>query len=561
MDQFTLQNKRLESVVDLIIQFAQGNFDAREQMTDEDDHINAIISGLNMLGEELGYTRSELTNKNLLLQNILDNIDEIVYVVDTDKNDIINKSRFNIMGSQVKNVLGYSQDELTGDFSSWSDIIYPHDVEIVKNAIKVAVYSGETTRFAYRMMHKLTREYIWLEDTLVPQKGADGNVVHLFGSAHNISERKKSEEMLVEQKRFMDYILNALPADIAVFDASQRYVFISPNAEKNPEIRKWVIGKTDLDLHRQKGRNTALAQVRLQKVQQAIESGKEAEWIEEDASEGEAEKKYILEKHQPVFEGNTLKYIIRYGTDISQLKKSEVEKGQLISELNKRYNELTQFNYIVSHNLRAPVANIRGLSTLLKAPISEAEKSKTIDYITRAAENIDHMLFDLNTILSAKSPLNEKIEAFSMLQVIEEAKNNLERQIADSNATITLSIDPGAEHLRSIKSYIQSTVFNLISNAIKYKSVEPLHISIDIKQRNAFTTIEVRDNGLGIDLETHGKYMFGLYKRFNMNVEGKGLGLHMSKVQVESLGGSIAVKSEPGKGSLFTVSIPCNLSL
>jgi signal transduction histidine kinase len=130
----------------------------------------------------------------------------------------------------------------------------------------------------------------------------------------------------------------------------------------------------------------------------------------------------------------------------------------------------------------------------------------------------------------------------------------LEQQLNQSQAFVCVDIDCEANQLTSIKSYVQSIIHNLISNAIKYKSpVRNPEISVKAWKDTEHTFIEVADNGMGIDLEQYGQQIFGLYKRFTTQSEGKGLGLHMTKAQVESLGGSISVESEADKGTTFRI--------
>ena len=96
-----------------------------------------------------------------------------------------------------------------------------------------------------------------------------------------------------------------------------------------------------------------------------------------------------------------------------------------------------------------------------------------------------------------------------------------------------------------------------MSNSIKYKSkTKPPKIRITVTKNNNMTEITVADNGVGINLDEHGKYIFGLYKRFNLDVEGKGLGLHMTKLQIEAMNGTIRVESKVNEGTTFTIKLP-----
>ena len=96
----------------------------------------------------------------------------------------------------------------------------------------------------------------------------------------------------------------------------------------------------------------------------------------------------------------------------------------------------------------------------------------------------------------------------------------------------------------------------MISNAIKYKSSKRnLIIKISAKKSDDKIIVKISDNGIGLDLKANGAYVFGLYKRFNFEIEGKGLGLHMTKNQVEALGGSIKIESELDKGTTFIITL------
>lgn len=259
-------------------------------------------------------------------------------------------------------------------------------------------------------------------------------------------------------------------------------------------------------------------------------------------------------------EAGKLLYIEGYLADITlskqqeEIQKTGDDNERLIREINNQYNELMQFSYIVSHNLRLPVANILGSSYLLEVETDEAEKRQLMKYISQSAESIDQLIKDLNNILAARSPLNEKIEQFSLSEIIQSTLHLLEKQIKEANAIFEVEVDATAEKIKSIKSYIQSAVLNLISNAIKYKSPErQLKIRVNARRQEKNITIQVADNGIGMDLDTYGTQLFGLYKRFHRHIEGKGLGLHMTKMQIELLGGSIQVNSAIDKGTTFTI--------
>ncbi len=214
-----------------------------------------------------------------------------------------------------------------------------------------------------------------------------------------------------------------------------------------------------------------------------------------------------------------------------------------------------QFNYIVSHNLRTPITQILGLCNVLSFPnTSEQEKTKIIEYFKNTADKMDSLVKDLNAILSTKAALNERKELVYFKEILKSIMNTLENQITESQATININIQNGVESISIIKRYLESVMYNLLSNSLKYSSKKRKpHIIISITKSEDFIEISVADNGIGIDLNQNGKYLFGLYKRFNLDTEGKGLGLHMTKSQVEAMEGVISAKSELDKGTTFTI--------
>jgi len=104
------------------------------------------------------------------------------------------------------------------------------------------------------------------------------------------------------------------------------------------------------------------------------------------------------------------------------------------------------------------------------------------------------------------------------------------------------------------KTYLESIFLNLVTNAIKYRSPDrnpEIHIETEIV--NDKIKLTIRDNGLGIDLVRHGHKLFGLNKTFHRHPDAKGVGLYLTKIQIETMGGSIYATSEVNKGTVFTI--------
>lgn len=243
-------------------------------------------------------------------------------------------------------------------------------------------------------------------------------------------------------------------------------------------------------------------------------------------------------------------------TDITLQKQEAQEKNRFVKELQEQNNSLQQFSHIVSHNLRAPVNNILGLTKMFDLPEEDAfSKKEIIKNLNQAAQNLDTIITDLNQILSYRGSIDNISENIPMEKSFSEVLELLRPQIEKEDALIHSSFK--VKQVKTVKSYLDSIFFNLISNALKFKSKERrLEINVSSFNEGNFTVLMVRDNGIGIDLEKHGNAVFGLYKRFHAHLQGRGIGLFLVKTQIESQGGKVEVESKVGEGTAFKVYFP-----
>jgi len=241
------------------------------------------------------------------------------------------------------------------------------------------------------------------------------------------------------------------------------------------------------------------------------------------------------------------------------LKVSGDELMQTAENLIQRNKELEQFTYIISHNLRAPVANIIGLSQLLTIGTDdEQEFQKLIINLGTSVQKLDDVILDLNHILQVKQQVHEQMELVSLSQIVEDLKKTFNLYI--QQGLVELNCDFSTiDTIHSLKGYIHSIFYNLISNSIKFKRTEEkLLLEVTGHNKGDKVIIYFKDNGKGIDLKHNGDKLFGLYRRFDTSVEGKGMGLYMVKTQVETLGGQVKVQSKLNSGTTFSIELPKN---
>jgi signal transduction histidine kinase len=220
------------------------------------------------------------------------------------------------------------------------------------------------------------------------------------------------------------------------------------------------------------------------------------------------------------------------------------------AELIEHNSRLEQFTYIISHNLRAPMARLVGLSTILDYAPSDRERADIVQLMVKSTAELDHVIRDLSQILAIQKLSTQVFSEIDLHQVILKVLDMLDREIEETRTTICMNLS--VDKLYSLPQYIESILFNLISNAIKYRNPSKrVEITIEAKKQNEQVVLHVSDNGLGIDLNKHKNSLFNLYKRFHFHVEGKGLGLYLVRTQVEAVGGQITVESSVDKGTTF----------
>jgi PAS domain S-box-containing protein len=267
--------------------------------------------------------------------------------------------------------------------------------------------------------------------------------------------------------------------------------------------------------------------------------------------------KYVFNKWR--FEFNDQNQPVRlYGIlqDITERKLAEMERINLVNDLIDRNTELEQFAYIISHNLRSPIANIIGASNALEDPeLTDEDKEILNKGINVSVRKLDAVVVDLNHILQVKGAMTDFKELVNFTEMVKDIEVSIANLIFESDIEIKYDFDEINE-IFTLKPYLYSVFFNLISNSVKYRKQQS-HCLIEIKSRMANNTIELifTDNGMGIDLMKQGDHVFGLYKRFHRNIEGKGMGLFMVKTQVRTLGGKISIQSTVGQGTEFTIQL------
>ena len=236
-----------------------------------------------------------------------------------------------------------------------------------------------------------------------------------------------------------------------------------------------------------------------------------------------------------------------------KINESKESLEVLANKLTAQNVQLADFAHITSHNLRAPVSNLNSLLEFYKTSESEEDKTNLFDKFEKV---INHLTLTLNTLVEAIKTKNETsaaLEDIAFDEVLNKTKEILSGEILKTGTVITSNFSK-ISNISYNKVYLESIFLNLVGNAIKYRSEFRVpQIRIETEMEDGKIKLMISDNGMGIDLDKHGHKLFGLNKVFHRHPDAKGVGLYMTKVQIEAMQGEIVATSKVNEGSTFTI--------
>ncbi|WP_207532144.1 PAS domain S-box protein [Desertivirga arenae] len=484
---------------------------------------------------------NETLRQKILSESIVNSLPGIFYFFDRGGNFLKWNKNFEL-------VSGFDAEEIAT--MQPLDFFSEEDKPSLKTAINDAFEKGESSLEAFfYTKEKVKVPYLFTARTII----FDGKTC-VVGTGLDISNRVAIEEALQKKEAMLSHVLNSIPQAIFWKDKESRYLgcnTVFARAAGFSSIDD-VVGKTDYEFPWNK---EEADKYRVDDAE-VISSGVPKIHFIETQTQASGEMIWADTTKLPLTDSNRNVYgILGIYEDISERKKAEEERERMTQDLIEKNINLKQFSYIVSHNLRSPINKILGLASLIKmAPFDDDQNTKLIEYIANEATSLDNVVKDLTTIVSFQDLGVNIKENIIIEEEVELVKSSLAQEIEESGTLIVCDFS-AVNNFKSVKSYFYSILYNLITNAIKYRNPErasEIHISTHYVDN--WICLSVSDNGIGIDLEKHRSEIFGLYSRFHTkDIPGKGMGLNLVKTQAETLGGKVEVESIPGEGSTFRI--------
>jgi len=452
----------------------------------------------------------------------------------------------------IEGVFGYKQNQVDKSSKWWFDNIHPEDS--IKMSIKLYSFiEQKTEKWQDQYRFKCADgSYKYVLDRGFILKDENGKSVRMIGAIQDITKQKEEEQRL----KLLETVITQTKDSVIItepdlYDGNiPKIVYVNPAfSVMSGYDSNEIIGKS---LNIFKGPNSDSQEY--EKLINAIKNKVECQ-VETISYTKNKEEYWVNFSMLPVYNSDgELSHWVSIQRDITEEKKQEVEKEQLIRELTQNNKDLQQFSYITSHNLRAPLSNLTGLLSLIDdIPIENEELKEILNGFNKSTHLLNETINDLVKVIIIKDNPSIEREDVMLKDIFENVLSQLDFLIGLHKPIIKFNFEE-VSFLNTNKAYLDSILLNLLTNSIKYKSESrKLKVNITANQLDDYVVLIFTDNGIGIDLERNRDKIFGLYQRFHDYPDSKGLGLYLVKSQVETMGGTINIESKVNAGTTFTL--------
>ena len=381
-------------------------------------------------------------------------------------------------------------------------------------------------------------------------KGPNGELFGAVVAMHDITERKKAlEKLQISEEAFRGNFENAA-IGMALLDIDGKWLKINQTLCQ-------IIGYSEEELY----------QLTFQEITHPDDLKADLDLVQElidgKRSHYQMEKRYIHKKGHIVHiilaaslvrnQSNQPLYFISQIIDITQQKNAEQEIKALLDVTKDQNERLKNFAHIVSHNLRSHSGNISMMMDILLEENPELSENEYLNLLKSASKNLGETIAHLNEVVLMNTAVIDNLKGVSLYNAIQNAIQNVSALARESKVAIENNINTD-EKVLAIPAYLDSIMLNFLTNAIKYSSDErDSYIKLSTIIEKDYLILKIEDNGLGIDLKRHGAKLFGLYKTFHYHKDARGVGLFITKNQIEAMGGKVEVSSEVDKGTTFSI--------
>lgn len=507
---------------------------------------NGDLQGAVLVFRDMTARRRSQMNQRLLASIVNSSDDAIIA---KDLNGIVTS-----WNKSAERIFGYTAEEMIGRPIA---IIAAPDRRDEMPRILERVRSGERVDHYETVRKAKDGRLINISLTVSPIRDEDGRIVGASKIARDITEQVRTRAELAQERERLRVTLESIGDGVITTDDEARVAYLNPAAEtltgwRNAEAQGKALEEVFRIINEDSRQTVENPATRVLRKGNVVGLANHTLLIRKDGSEIS-----IDDSGAPIrIDGGKISGVVLVFRDVSERRAAERLMNSQAIELRRTNDELNQFAYAISHDLREPLRNVTNFSELLvrhyKAePGSDARTFQT--WISEGVERMERLLNDLLAYSQTGAAFEESPGVVDANDALREALDNLNVTITETGAIVASDRLPAVSgHRGQLVQVFQ----NLVSNAIKYRSDATPRIHVGAQKDGREWTFRVSDNGIGISPE-HRTIIFGLFKRLHgRDIPGTGIGLAICSKVVERHGGRIWVDSRPGEGSEFFFSLP-----
>ena len=433
--------------------------------------------------------------------------------------------------------------------------------ELIKNAVADAIQHGTTYDLEVELI-TAKGNFVWTR-AIGQAEFKNGKCIRLYGVFQDIDGVKRAKESLHVLNEELNTILNAGYVSLIGTDLKGLITHFSKGAEALLQYTAAeMIGvKTPEQIHLKEevmARAEELSVLRGKEIHgfsvfteiPTLKGFESREWtyIRKDGSRFPVQLVVTSIKDS---NGEVVGFL-GVATDISAIKKADMELKALLEITTDQNERLRNFAHIVSHNLRSHTSNLDMLLDLFITEHKDVKDNPYLELLQVALQNLKETISNLNEVVLLNSSTAD-LEPMNLFELVRSSSQNVSQLAKSANVEVFNEVDKEI-CIMAYPAYADSIILNFITNSIKYRSEERnSYISFSSSLSEGYVVLKIKDNGIGIDLKRNRSKLFGMYKTFNGNADARGIGLFITKNQVEAMGGKIEVESELNQGTTFSV--------
>ncbi|KAA3440123.1 CHASE domain-containing protein [Rufibacter hautae] len=486
-------------------------------------------------------------------RNMADSAPVMIWITDEHHNcTYVNRQWLKFTGSRFEDNLG----------QGWLQFIHPDDNPGMMQSYQQAVAANEEFKVEYRLRRR-DEAYRGVVTMGIPRFSTEGGeFLGYIGSAIDISDRIKMEKKLKQSADTLQQIFMQVPAIVGLVRAKDlKYTLVNAYLS-NLYDGKAKVGEIATDSLPASQREQFSTVIRHIAETGEPFVGQEVPVYFSDSPEGQQNVRHFNIVYEPIKNGRgEVESVLTFAVEVTEQVRSREQLSTINDELNLKNQELIRINndldnfvYTASHDLRSPLANLEGLTSALLETVEGNEESEEHLLLHMVASSIGKLkgtIHDLTEITKVQKDLDSQAEMLSFAEVLAGVEEDIAPMIQASGSQLQTTFE--VKHLRYARKNLRSILYNLVSNAVKYRDpARKLTVHIHTSRQDGYVVLSVADNGLGIREDQQEK-LFTMFRRFHSHVEGTGIGLYIVKRIIENNGGRIEVSSKQGEGTTFTV--------